>query len=166
MNEIYKVGRGTKIYEPVIILKTGREIIIGDKCSIGQFVFIAARKFTMEQGSEIAPGAIIGGGGNVTIGKFSTVDFGAKLIPASDRPDAKYMCSAASLEDRKIVRGSITLGEGVFIGANAVICVTEKNPNIHIGNFAVIGAGSYIDKSIEAKTIIHPKTLYERRIRK
>lgn len=156
-----KIGKGSKIFETAKIVQEGHEITIGDNCLIGDFAFVAARKLTMEEGAQISPHAIIGGGGEVYLGKFTVVGFGAMILPATDSPAAKYMCEAKPEEERKITRGSITLQGGAYIGAGAVICVSAKHPHIIIGKDAVIGALSYIDKSIPTDTIIHPVIKYQ-----
>jgi len=155
-----KVGSGSKIYETAKIVEEDREISIGRNCLIGDFAFVAARKLVMEDGSQISPHAIIGGGGEVRMGRFSVVGFGAILLPATDTPSARYMCEAKPEEERQIIRGSITLGEGAYVGSNAVVCVSKKNPHVKIGDYAVIGALSYIDKSVPKGTIVHPIMKY------
>lgn len=155
-----QIDRTAKIWEPVAIVATNHEIIIGPKCRIGQFVFIACKKLVMEEGSEISPLSVLGGGGSIHMGKYSTIDYGAKLIPGTFTTEGQYMNDAIP-EKTVVVNGSITLGEGACIGAGAVICVTEKCPNITIGDFAVIGANSYIDKSVEPHMIVHPKITYQ-----
>lgn len=157
-----KVCAGSKIYETAKIVVEDREITIGKNCLIGDFAFIAARKLVMERGSQISPHAVISGGGEVYLGKFSVVGFGAILIPATDSPTARYMCEARAEHERQIVRGSIKLGEGAYIGSGAIICVSKKCPNIEIGDYTVIGALSYIDKSVPANTIIHPVFKYQK----
>jgi acetyltransferase-like isoleucine patch superfamily enzyme len=137
-----------------------KEMEIGKKCLIGDFAFVAARKLIMMDGSQISPHAIIGGGGNVTLSKYSVVGFGAKLFPATDQTSAEFMCEAAPPEKRDVIRGSITLGEGVYIGSGAVICVSKKCPNIEIGDNTVVGSLSYIDESLPANIVIHPKIQY------
>jgi acetyltransferase-like isoleucine patch superfamily enzyme len=149
-----------KIWEPVIILENDRDIIIGPNCRIGQFAFIAARKLLMDEGAEISPLVAIGGGGEVHLCRYSTVDYGAKLIPATFTTSGKYMNDAKLCDDPKdtdVLRGSITLKEGAVVGANAIVCVSKRCPDIIIGEFAVIGSGSYIDHSIESYTIVHPR---------
>jgi acetyltransferase-like isoleucine patch superfamily enzyme len=59
------------------------------------------------------------------------------------------------------INGSIVIGKGAYIGSNSVICVSKRNPHIHIGDRAVIGALSYVDHDVEANTIIRPKTTFE-----
>jgi acetyltransferase-like isoleucine patch superfamily enzyme len=155
------VGRGTVIYEPVTILDDEKHIVrIGDNCRIGQYTFIGARKFTMKDGAEICPCAVIAGGGDVTLNEFSTVNFHCTLIPSTFRPEGEYMNDVVP-EKSISVRGSIEIGKGAYIGSNVVICVSKKNPHIHIGDRAVIGALSYIDHDVEANTIVHPKIIYD-----
>lgn len=156
-----KVGEGTMIYEPVTIVEAGHLIIIGKNCRIGQYTFIGARRLEMQDGAEISPHVVIGGGGNVTLGKHSTVNYGAKLIPATFTTEGKYMSDTIQ-EKSKMIRGSITLGEGAYIGAGAVVCVSKKCRHIKIGDYTVVGALTYIDHSLPAHTIIHGKGVKKR----
>lgn len=161
-----KIGARSKIYPTARIVEDGREISIGKDCLIGDFAFVAARKLLMEDGSQISPHAIIGGGGEVQLGKFSVVGFGAILIPATDTPSGRFMCESISEEERQIIRGSISLGEGAYVGSGAIICVSKKCPNIKIGENVVVGAMSYIDESVAPNTIIHPVMRYQKTVRR
>ena len=155
------MGRGTIIYQPVTILKDAKHIVqIRNNCRIGQYTFIGARKFVMKEGAEICPCAVIAGGGDVTLNEFSTVNFHCTLIPSTFTTEGEFMNDVVA-EKTVSVRGSITVGKGAYIGSNAVICVSEKNPHIHIGDRAVIGAQSYVDHDVEASTIVHPKIVYD-----
>lgn len=156
VEEFFRIGKGTKIYEPVSIVREGHYVDIGENCRIGQFTFIGARRFIMMEGAEICPQVTISGGGEVVLGRYSTVDFGARLIPATFTTKGRYMNDVIP-ERSRVVRGSITLGEGAVIGSNAVVCVSERFPDIVIGDFSVVGAGSYIDSPIPRETIVHPR---------
>lgn len=151
-----KVGAGTKIYTTAKIVEEGHEISIGQNCLIGDFAFIAARVLVMDDMSQISPHAVIVGGGEVRLGKCSVIGFGAILIPATDSPSGRFMCEAKPEEERDIVRGSITLGQGAYVGSGAVICISKKCPNIKIGENAIVGALSYIDESVAPNTITRP----------
>lgn len=154
-----KKARSAKIYEPTTILSVNREIVIDERCVIGQHCFIAPRKLVMEDKAEICPQVTISGGGDVHLGKASTICFGARLIPATFSIKGVYMNDPIRREfpdKTKIIRGSITLKEGSYIGSNAVICVSEKNPHITIGRFAVVGALSYIDHDVADEIVVHP----------
>jgi len=147
----------SKIYPTAKVLSDENHILeMGENCFIGDHACVYARKLVMGNGSQINPHAIIGGGGTVILGEKSVVGFGAKLFPATDTPEGKYMCESAPDDERMVIRGSIELGEGAYVGAGAVICVSKRCPNIFIGDHAVIGALSYIDRSIVVGLIIHP----------
>lgn len=156
-----KLGAGAIVYQPVSIIDDDRHFIdIGKNCRIGQFTFIGARKLTMKEGAEICPCAVIAGGGDVIMKEFSTLNFHCTLIPSTFTTDGEYMNDVAA--DRSVaVHGSIEIGKGAYIGSNAVICVSKKNPHILIGDKAVIGALSYIDHDVRANTIIRPKAAFE-----
>jgi len=152
-----QVDKTAKIYEPVVILEYNREVIIGPKCCIGQFSFIAPRKLVMEEGAEICPSVVLSGGGNIYMCRWSCVDFGARLIPATFTTDGLYMNDALMEEDPSkvdVIRGSITLKEGAVIGSNAVICVSKRCKDIVIGEHSVVGAGTYLDRSVPPNKII------------
>lgn len=156
------------IYQPTVILEDKKHTVqIGNNCVIGQFSFIAARKFIMEDGSEISPGCIIGGGGDVTLMESSTLAYGVKLIPATFTTKGEYMNDhIRGYESVDMIRGSIVIGKGAYIGSGAVICVSEKNLDIRIGDFAVIGALTYIDKDVPPDTIVHARQTLEQRRRR
>jgi len=124
---------------------------------IGDFVFIHLRDLTMDEGAQIAPHAILSGGGIVIMHEYSVVGFGAHLITGTDTPKGKYMCEVAKPEERHVIKGIIILKKRAYIGSNAMICITEENPKITIGENSVIGAFSYIDKDIPSNVIVYPK---------
>lgn len=156
------------IYQPTVILEDENHIVqISDRSVIGQFSFIAARKFIMEEGSEIGPGSVIGGGGDVTLMESSTLAYGVKLVPSTFTTKGKYMNDhIREPESVDMLRGSIVIGKGAYIGSGAVICVSEKNLHIRIGDFAVIGALTYIDKDVPPDTIVHARQTLEQRRRR
>jgi len=146
------------IYHTAKILSDENHILeMGENCFIGDYACVYARKLVMKNDSQINPHAIIGGGGTVVLGERSVVGFGAKLFPATDTPEGKYMCESAPDDERMVIRGSIELGEGAYVGSGAVICVGKRCTNIYIGEHSVIGALCYIDSSIPHWTVVHPK---------
>lgn len=161
-----KVGPGAIIYQPVSIIDDEKHFIdIGKNCRIGQFTFVAARNFTMKEGAEIGPCVVIGGGGDVTLREFSTVNYHCTLIPSTFTTEGEYMNDVV-VEKSNVVHGSIEIGKGAYIGSNAVVCVSRKDPHIHIGDHAVVGALSYVDHDVEANTIVYPKKTLEIKKRK
>jgi len=153
-----KIGEGTQIFEPVTIVHK-EEISIGKNCSIGQFCFIGCKDLTIMDEVEICPQVTISGHGKVTIGRGATICYGARIIPSTMDKKFTYMNDlvrhkSPNLSD--VISGSITIGEGAYIGSNAVICISEKHPNISIGDFAIVGALSYLDKSVLPHAVFHP----------
>lgn len=49
----------------------------------------------------------------------------------------------------RVVRGSIRIGRGAWIGANATIL-----PNVSIGKGAVVGAGALVTKDVSENTVV------------
>lgn len=144
-----------QVYETAkIIVKNG--LTLHPKVIIGDYAFIALDEFRMHSGAQIAPHACLSGGGKVLMYSNSVVGFGAQLITGTDTPKGKFMCEAASPEERSIVRGSITLKPGAYIGSHAIICVSRDCPDIVIGKNSVVGANSYIDSWVPDNTVVHP----------
>lgn len=150
------IATTAKIWQPTTILTADRTINIEADCRIGQYCFIAPKKLIMVRGAEICPTAVLGGGGNIHLGEYSTVDYGAKLIPATFTTKGKYMNDAMmkkNPENIEIIRGSITLKDGAVVASNAVVCVSRDCPDIVIGENSVVGALSYLDKSLEDNVV-------------
>lgn len=158
--KMIKYGEGTVVYQPVVILDSPtKEIVFGRNCSIGQFTFIGPRKLIVGDNVEICPYSSIQGGGDVFIGRGVGVGWGVRIIPATTTKETKYSADTMSKENPdnvEIIRGSITIEEGVWLAANAMICISRKRPNITIGKFAKIGAMSYVDKDIPAFAVVRP----------
>ena len=140
---IYK----TALITPETAVQLGKDAWIGD------FAFVNLRKLTLGRGSQVNPFASLTGGGEVKIGDYSVIGYGVRVIAGTDTPRGKYMADRAPEHERKIVRGTIEIGSNCFIGANSVVCVSHMNPNIVIGDGTVIGALSYVDRSVPPQTI-------------
>lgn len=155
-----KIHKTARIWQPTTILENNREIDIGAHCRIGQYCFIAPRKLVMEHGAEISPQAVLGGGGDIHMGKYSCVNYGAKLIPATFTTRGVYM-NDAMLEENPanvdVIRGSITLEEGAVISSGAIVCVSKNCKDIVIGKHSVLGAGMYLSKSILPNIVYRPR---------
>lgn len=147
-----------QIYETAKVVT--KDIKFGENCVIGDFAFVAPRKLVMADGSQIGPHAILSGGGEIYLEESSVVGFGVKLICATDSTSAPFMCESAPPDKRDIVRGSITLGERAYIGSGAVICVSKEHPHIMIGDYSVVGALTYLDRSLDPFKVIYPKKDY------
>ena len=144
-------GKGS-IYETAkITLQT--ELELAEDAWIGDFVFINLNKLTLGKGSQIGAFSSLTGGGNVQVGRYSTIGYGVRIIAGTDTPDGRYMADKAPLKQRHVVRGSIKIGDNCFIGANAVISVSETHPLIEIEDNVVVGALSYVGENVARDTV-------------
>ena len=115
---------------------------------IGDFVFVHLSRLRLGRGSQVNPFTSLTGGGEVLVGDYSVIGYGVRVISGTDTPEAEYMADRAPESGRRVVRGTVKIGNNCFIGANAVICVSRESQNIEIGDNAVIGALSYVGKNV------------------
>lgn len=104
--------------------------IIGDP-SIGEGTWIGA--FT-----------VIDGSGGLTIGSGCDIASGVHIYTHS----SALRC-VSGREYPTVDRESVSVGDRVFIGANAVITM-----GVSIGDEAIIGAGSVVTKDVAARTVV------------
>lgn len=128
-----KIGDDTKIWQFSVVLK---EAVIGVNCNINANVFIENKVIignncTIKSGVQIWDGITLGD--NVFVGP--NVTFTNDLIPRSKKYPEKYL--------------ETHLEYGCSVGANATIL-----PNIIIGKFAMVGAGSTVTKSVPANALV------------
>ncbi|WP_052460929.1 acyltransferase [Microbacterium gorillae] len=89
--------------------------------------------------SSFATGCFIGCSGTITIGADVMCGPGVQLQSENHRFDD----SAASIKSQGVERSFITIGDDVWIGANAIITA-----GVTIGSGVVIGAGSVVTKDV------------------
>ncbi len=85
----------------------------------------------------IGPNVILDGSGGLTIGDFCSISAGAQIYT---HDSVKW---SNSLGKKYKEYGGVTIGNGVYIGPQAVI-----QRNTHIGDFATIGAMSFVNKNV------------------
>jgi len=139
-----KIGIGNQIFEYAKIVKP--EVIeIGDYCKIDDFTFIyGGEGIKIGNNTHIASFVSIIGGGKLTIGNDVGLSQGVRVITGTN--DYKTgRCSAASKkEEQGFYLGHVQIENDVIVFSNAVI-----TPNVKIGEGAVIGALSLVNKDIE-----------------
>ena len=121
-------------------IEFGRNIIIDD------FVFIHAKKrMVIGNYVHIATFTSITGGEILTMGDFSALSSGVRLLTGTD--DFKSWGFGNSTLDEKYrntKRLSVHIGRFSIVGANSVIL-----PGVSIGEGASIGAGSVVTRDVE-----------------
>lgn len=103
----------------------------GEGCVIGEHVHIAS-------------GCVINAGnGKVTMGEGSGCS--NNVVICAGQPDLSYAHISAADEPthQHPIRGETTIGSHVVIFANATIL-----PGVHVGDYAVIGAGAVVSKDV------------------
>lgn len=130
---------------------------LAEDVTIGDYVFAYLKSLKMGRGSQINAFSSLTGYGIVEIGEYSVIAYGVRLITGTDSPRGRFVADAVPESNRHVIRGSIKIGKNCFIGSNAVVCVSERCKDIVIGDNAVIGSLTYVDKSLLPNTIILPK---------
>jgi acetyltransferase-like isoleucine patch superfamily enzyme len=129
------------------------QLKLGEGAWIGDFVFVHLEQLTLGKGSQVAAFASLTGGGKVHVGEYATIGYGVRIIAGTDSTEGRYMADKAPAAERNVIRGTIKVGSGCFIGANSVICVSRRHPNLQIGDHAVVGALSYVDQNVPANSV-------------
>lgn len=95
-------------------------------------------------GTWIGAFTLIDGSGGLTIGEGCDISSGVHIYTHSS---AKRCVSGR--RHPEVDRAPVTIGDRVFIGANAVI-----NMGVTIGDEAVVGAGAVVTSSVAPRTIV------------
>jgi len=94
------------------------------------------------QGTWIGAFTVIDGSGGLTIGEGCDIASGVHIYTHS----SALRCISGR-EYPTVDRAPVTIGDRVFIGANAVI-----NMGVTIGDEAVVGAGAVVNSDVPART--------------
>ncbi len=148
--KLKKCGEGVKIY-PLAKLAFPHVIELGNYCKIRDFVFIFAGKgVVIGEYSDMQPHSVIWGGGITIVGNRVSVGPGTVLLSAV-YSHAKGLKMVDGLPDgsANALYGKLVIEDDVYIGANCSLM-----PNIIIGEGAIVGAGSFVNKNVEPWTIV------------
>jgi acetyltransferase-like isoleucine patch superfamily enzyme len=157
----------TRVYPTAKITST-TTVLMGKNSVIGDYTFIHLKRLEMGENCYIHPFTAIIGGGELHMHDNVSIGYHCFIATATDTwKSGKHMSSALPEEQRDVVRGKIILCKDVFIGPYVTIVVSKEHPTIEIGEGAVIGAYSYIDKPVSPYTVIVPRkdcSCYVRRL--
>jgi acetyltransferase-like isoleucine patch superfamily enzyme len=134
------IGKGTIVGRHTEIINCSR-VSIGQRCFLQDAIYLRAGtegKITIKDRAAINSFCKIFGHGSVEIGEDTQVGPGS-LITTTDH---NYF------GDLETSFKPVVIGKGVWIGANVTIL-----PGVEIGDRAVIGAGSVVNKSIPAGAV-------------
>jgi len=137
-------GEGVKIY-PLAKIAFPHVVDLGNYCKIRDFVFIfAGEGLKIGEYTDVQPHTIVWGGGQTIIGDRVSTGPGTVFLSAtySHAPGLRMVDSLPEGYS-KVIGGNLEVGNDVYIGARSVIMP------VTIGEGAVIGAGSFVNKNLE-----------------
>ncbi len=137
-------GVGVKIY-PMAKITFPHMVDLDDNCRIGDFVFIfAGEGVKIGKYTDVQPHTVFWGGGITILGDRVSTGPGTTFLSATYSHAAGLrMVDGLGEGAAKAVGGKLVVGDDVYIGANSVIMP------VTIGEGAVIGAGSFVNKDCE-----------------
>jgi len=99
---------------------------------------------TIGEGTWIGPFTVIDGSGGLTIGAGCDISSGVHIYTHSS---VRRCVSGRRFAE--VERMPVTIGDRVFIGANAVV-----NMGVTIGDEAVVAAGAVVTRDVAARTVV------------
>lgn len=143
-NKLRSCGKGVKIY-PLAKITFPHVVDLGDYCRIGDFVFIfAGEGVKIGEHTDVQPHTVLWGGGLTIIGSRVSTGPGTVFLSATySHAKGLKMVDGLGEGTAKAIGGKLVVGDDVYIGAKSVIMP------VTIGEGAVIGAGSFVNKDVE-----------------
>jgi acetyltransferase-like isoleucine patch superfamily enzyme len=138
------VGGKVQIFQSALILKP--EVIeLSEGVRIDDYARIeGGLGLKIGQYVHISSFASILGGGKATVGDFSGIGQGAKLVTGLGHPfEANFPVLLPDDDVYHRMRGEITVGAFSFVAVNAVVL-----PGVEIGEGAIVAAGSVVTKNV------------------
>lgn len=138
-----RCGSNVSIYPLAKICKP-EVVTLEDNCRIGDFVFIWGGISTIVgRYSHVQVHVSIWGGGETLIGNYVSVGLGTALLSALYDHKGFRMVDHLPEGHTNTQFGKLIIGDDVYIGANSTIMP------VTIGEGAVVGAHSFVNKDLE-----------------
>jgi acetyltransferase-like isoleucine patch superfamily enzyme len=137
------LGESSKILRGAALIATQGTIAIGNRVHVNRHVSINAEKrgaeVILEDGVEINDGSLLLARGRILIRRNAILGPGVKLISYQHT----FADTTRTIKEQPCVNDDIEIGEGSWIGANAVVMA-----GVRVGRGAVIGAGAIVTRDI------------------
>ncbi len=148
-DKLKRCGIGVRLM-PLAKLAKPEVIELDDYCRIRDFVFIwGGLGVKIGKYTDMQPHVVIWGGGETIIGDYVSVAVGTVLLTAVySHKEGLRMVDGLPEGETHALYGKLVIENDVYVGANSTLM-----PNITIGEGAVIGAGSFVNKDIEPWSI-------------
>ncbi len=144
-DKLKSCGEGVRINPMAKIVKP--EVVeLGSHCRIGDFVFIyAGTGVKIGEHTDVQPHTVFWGGGETILGDRVSTGPGTVFLSATYSHHTPGLKMVDGLGDGSThtLGGRVVVGNDVYIGANSTIMP------VTIGDGAVIGAGSFVNKDVE-----------------
>jgi galactoside O-acetyltransferase len=143
-SKLRSCGEGVKIY-PLAKITLPHMVDLGNHCRIGDFVFIfAGTGVKIGEYTDVQPHTIMWGGGTTILGNRVSTGPGTVFLSATySHEKGMKMVDGLGEGSAKAIGGMLVVGDDVYIGAKSVIMP------VTIGEGAVIGAGSFVNKNLD-----------------
>ncbi len=140
-----KCGEGVRLMPLAKIAKPG-VVELDDFCRLRDFVFLwGGQGIKIGKYCDIQPHVVVWGGGSLEIGDRVSIGPGSVLLTAVYTHDDGHTMVDGLPEGSSVARyGKLSIGRDVYIGANCTLM-----PDITIGEGAILGAGSFVNKDCE-----------------
>lgn len=138
-------GEGIRLM-PLAKIAKPEVVELDDYCRLRDFVFIwGGQGVKIGRYTDIQPHVVVWGGGKLTVGDRVSIGPGSVLLTAV-YSHAEGLKMVDGLDEGAAIAlyGQLIIENDVYIGANCTLM-----PDITIGEGAVLGAGSFINKNAE-----------------
>ncbi len=145
--------RGGKLGEkcqlgPYVRVDNPRKLVLGKRCQIEEWVWF--KMVNPAARISVAEHSFIGRGSEFDVSDQVQVGSHVLIAPGVFITDHGHNASAGALiEEQGCTAAPVVIGDDVWIGARAIIL-----KGVTIGNGAVIGAGSIVNRSVEPNAIV------------
>lgn len=143
--QLKSCGEGVKIF-PMAKIVLPHKVELGAYCRIADFVFMfAGEGVIIGEHTDVQPHTVFWGGGLTILGDRVSTGPGTVFLSAtySHHTPGLKMVDGLGEGSTHTLGGKLVVGNDVYIGANSTIMP------VTIGEGAVIGAGSFVNKDVE-----------------
>lgn len=140
-----RCGEGVRLMPLAKIANPG-VVELDDHCRIRDFVFFwGGQGIKIGKHTDVQPHVVVWGGGELVVGDRVSIGPGSVLLTAVySHTEGLKMVDGLGEGTAHGLYGKLEINDDVYIGANCTLM-----PDITIGEGAVIGAGSFINKDAE-----------------
>jgi galactoside O-acetyltransferase len=144
-DKLKRCGEGVRLY-PLAKIAKPEVVELDDYCRIRDFSFMyGGNGIIIGKYTDIQPHVVVWGGGALEVGNYVSVAVGTVLLTAVyAHLEGLRMVDGMPEGQSHALYGKLIIKDDAYIGANCTLM-----PNITIGEGAIIGAGSFVNKDLD-----------------